>query len=185
MSTHRRVNGSRLLPVALIGFAALASACGASSNKQAATAPAAAVSGASVSAAVSASPAPVAVTASPAAASAPASSPAAAAAVQAQIANVAFPEMITVKPGTTVTWTNKDSFAHTVTADAGQTETFDSKSLDGGGTFSVTFAKAGTFSYHCNIHSSMHGKVVVSDTAGGVASPAATPAKSVDPGYKY
>jgi plastocyanin len=31
----------------------------------------------------------------------------------------------------------------------------------GGGTFSFTFTKAGTFTYHCNFHPSMHGTIVV------------------------
>ncbi len=185
MTTYRQFISSLLLPLGLLAAATLAAACGASNNKQATTAPAATVKAASVSAAVSASPAPVSVSASPATKAAPTSPQAAAITVQAQIVNVAFPDMIAVKPGTTVTWTNKDSFAHTVTTDSGQTETFDSKSLDGGGTFSVTFAKAGTFSYHCNIHNTMHGKIVVSDAAAGVVSPAATPAASDPPGYKY
>ena len=48
--------------------------------------------------------------------------------------------------------------AHTVTADDGS---FDSKSLASNATFSQTFAKAGTFAYHCAIHPGMKGTVTV------------------------
>jgi plastocyanin len=75
------------------------------------------------------------------------------------IADFAFtPGTITVKVGATVTWTNNDTAAHTVTADDG---TFDSKSLAPGATFSHLLDKAGTYSYHCAIHSSMTATVVV------------------------
>jgi predicted lipoprotein with Yx(FWY)xxD motif/plastocyanin len=75
-----------------------------------------------------------------------------------QIANFAFaPATLTVKVGTTVTWTNTDGATHTVTADNGS---FGGK-LASGSTFKETFAKAGTFAYHCAIHSSMTGTVTV------------------------
>jgi plastocyanin len=75
------------------------------------------------------------------------------------IANFAFaPASITVAPGQTVTWTNKDSTMHTVTEDKG---VWDSKKLAVGATFQNTFDQAGTFTYHCAIHLSMHGTVVV------------------------
>lgn len=75
------------------------------------------------------------------------------------IANFSFePATITVPVGTTVTWTNNDAANHTVTADDGS---FKSESLGSGATFSQTFATAGTFAYHCAIHSTMKGTVVV------------------------
>jgi len=75
------------------------------------------------------------------------------------IANFAFvPKSITVAPGETVTWTNKDSTTHTVTEDKGA---WDSKNLAVGATFQHKFDQAGTFSYHCAIHASMTGTVVV------------------------
>lgn len=75
------------------------------------------------------------------------------------IADFAFaPGTITVAPGTTVTWTNNDTAAHTVTADDGS---FDSKSLATGGSFSRLMDTAGTYSYHCAIHSSMTATVIV------------------------
>jgi plastocyanin len=68
------------------------------------------------------------------------------------------PGSITVAAGTTVTWTNQDSASHTVTADDGS---FDSKALATGATFSQTFPTAGSFTYHCAIHTSMTATVVV------------------------
>ena len=68
------------------------------------------------------------------------------------------PATISVSVGSTVTWTNADTTGHTVTADDGS---FDSKSLASNATFSQTFAKAGTFAYHCAIHPGMKGTVTV------------------------
>ena len=74
------------------------------------------------------------------------------------IDNFAFsPASVNVKVGQQVTWTNKQGVDHTVTADGGA---FD-QAMPSGATFSFTFTKAGTFPYHCNIHPSMHGTVVV------------------------
>jgi plastocyanin len=67
------------------------------------------------------------------------------------------PDAIKVKVGTAVTWTNT-GVTHTVTADKGL---FDSGMFKSGETFSFTFAKGGTFTYHCAIHSSMRGTVTV------------------------
>lgn len=75
------------------------------------------------------------------------------------IVNFSFqPATITIPVGTTVVWTNNDSTGHTVTADDGS---FDSKTIANGLTFSQTFATAGTFAYHCSIHSSMKATVTV------------------------
>ncbi|HEY5630361.1 MAG TPA: plastocyanin/azurin family copper-binding protein [Candidatus Limnocylindrales bacterium] len=92
----------------------------------------------------------------------PAAAPSAAAAgstgSSVQIANFAFaPADLKVKVGTTVIWTNTDGATHTVTADNGS---FGGK-LASGDTFKETFTKAGTYAYHCAIHSSMTGTVTV------------------------
>ena len=82
--------------------------------------------------------------------------------VNVDIADFAFsPDPLDVAVGTKVTWTNKDSFAHTATATGEADVAFDSKSLDSGNSYSYTFAKAGTFTYRCAIHNSMTGTVVV------------------------
>ncbi len=74
------------------------------------------------------------------------------------------PHSIAVQPGTTITWTNKQADDnHTVTSDTGA---FDSGVIKhSGGKFSMTFTTVGTFAYHCTIHSTMHGTVVVSTSA--------------------
>lgn len=75
------------------------------------------------------------------------------------IMNFAFsPLTLTVKTGTKVTWTNKDTVTHTVTDDKGA---FNSGLLTPGNSFSFTFTQAGTYSYHCNIHHSMMATIVV------------------------
>jgi len=75
------------------------------------------------------------------------------------ISNFAFsPASLTVPVGTAVTWTNKDSPTHTISA---KDSSFDSGSLATGATFSYTFSQKGTFEYSCKIHPSMNGKVVV------------------------
>jgi amicyanin len=88
------------------------------------------------------------------------STPASPATVSVEIANFAFfPAEIKIKQGTTVIWTNKDSAPHTITSDSGSE--ISSPSLSNGGTYSHTFSQAGTFDYHCSIHLSMKGKVIV------------------------
>lgn len=79
--------------------------------------------------------------------------------VAVSITNFAFdPATISIKTGGTVTWKNNDSVAHTVTSDAGS---FASQTLSPGASYSHTFSSAGTFPYHCAIHPSMHGTVIV------------------------
>jgi plastocyanin len=68
------------------------------------------------------------------------------------------PDVLKVKVGAKVTWTNDDTVAHTVTAD---TNLFVSGNLQPGGSFSFMFIRPGTYAYHCSIHPSMHGSVVV------------------------
>lgn len=79
------------------------------------------------------------------------------------IQNFAFsPHDITVKKGTTVTWTNKDSTTHTVTETDGQVGP-DSGNLVSGKSYSFTFNAIGTFHYHCSIHPEMLGTVKVTE----------------------
>jgi len=77
------------------------------------------------------------------------------------ISNYAFaPQAVTVAPGTTVTWTNRDGPTHgVISADNGAT--FKSPPLETGKSFSFTFTRPGTYPYRCLFHSSMTGTVVV------------------------
>lgn len=70
------------------------------------------------------------------------------------------PAVLTVPAGTTVTWTNQDSDAHTVTSDSSGGP-LNSKALNTGDTFSYTFTKTGTFKYLCTIHPFMTATVMV------------------------
>lgn len=75
------------------------------------------------------------------------------------IQNNAFtPSSITVAVNTTIKWTNKDGVSHTVTSNS---SLFESGTIVGSGTYSHQFTTAGTYPYHCSIHSSMTGTVIV------------------------
>ncbi len=67
------------------------------------------------------------------------------------------PSSITIKAGTTVTWTNQDKAPHTIVSDD---QTFNGNT-DSNGTFSYTFKKSGTYNYYCSIHPSMIGTIIV------------------------
>jgi plastocyanin len=87
----------------------------------------------------------------------------AAAANTVSIENFAFmPPDTTVKKGTTVTWTNNDSTAHTVTEMDGQPGP-NSGNLNPGAKYTFTFNQTGTFKYRCDIHTYMLGTVTVTE----------------------
>ena len=74
------------------------------------------------------------------------------------IADLAFnPASVTVAVGGVVTWANADGTDHTVTFNDGP----DCGRLAQGASVSRTFDAAGSFAYHCTIHPSMKGTVVV------------------------
>lgn len=77
--------------------------------------------------------------------------------------NTFSPATMTVTAGTTVTWTNKDSYNHTVTSGAPGTPDgkFDSGNIGANGTFSFKFDTKGTYAYYCKIHSMMIGTIIV------------------------
>lgn len=80
-------------------------------------------------------------------------------AVTIKIANFDFsPAITTVPAGTQVTWINDDDDAHDVIGDGGA---FRSTPLDTGDSYAFTFAKPGTYGYHCGLHPHMVGKIVV------------------------
>ncbi|PZR21526.1 MAG: hypothetical protein DI539_07915 [Flavobacterium psychrophilum] len=73
----------------------------------------------------------------------------------------------TIDQGDTVEWTWTDTLPHTVTSNAGGTETFNSGSITGNGqTFSHTFTSEGDTSYKCNVHPMMTGTITVNAVAG-------------------
>jgi plastocyanin len=86
-----------------------------------------------------------------------------------QIDQFAFlPQRITVKPGTTVTWTNDDDDSHTVASSA---KLFKSGPLDTGDKFSFTFTTPGTYAYFCSVHPQMTGAIVVEPASGAGPEP--------------
>lgn len=83
------------------------------------------------------------------------------------VANFSFtPAHARVGLGGKVTWTFPEMMNHTTTSDDGF---WNSGPRSGGATFARTFATAGTYRYHCSIHSFMHGRVLVPLTATGSA----------------
>lgn len=77
------------------------------------------------------------------------------------IENFSFSQKtISIKKGDTIVWINNDAMAHTVTGNNGGPA---SGNIATGGTYSFTFKTAGTFIYHCAIHPSMIGTVIVTD----------------------
>jgi plastocyanin len=69
------------------------------------------------------------------------------------------PNPVTVSRGTSVTWVNNDSIAHTATSN--DSTTFNSGTIAPGGRFSMTLQTAGTFPYRCTFHPNMVGTVTV------------------------
>src|SRR5258708_8069003 len=67
------------------------------------------------------------------------------------------PAELTVKVGTTVTWTNHDDIPHSIVS-AGK---FRSKTLDTDNSFSFTFTAAGDYKYFCSLHPHMTGTIKV------------------------
>jgi amicyanin len=69
------------------------------------------------------------------------------------------PPELKVRAGTAVTWTNRDDIPHGI---AWTDNAFDkSKALDTDDSYSLTFAKPGTYQYFCYIHPHMTGTIVV------------------------
>ncbi|HEY4402745.1 MAG TPA: cupredoxin domain-containing protein [Acidimicrobiia bacterium] len=71
------------------------------------------------------------------------------------IKNFSFsPKPITVKTGSTITVINDDNTTHTLTAN---NRAFDTGDVGGGQEGRITVNRAGTFAYHCTIHTFMTG----------------------------
>ena len=82
-------------------------------------------------------------------------------AIAVTIDNFAFvPATISIKPGTVVTWTNRDDIPHVVLVTVPKIR---SKVMDTGESFSQRFDTAGSFEYFCALHPHMKGKVIVKE----------------------
>jgi len=74
-------------------------------------------------------------------------------------ANSFSPSPDTVTVGQTVAWKNMDSITHTATADGAS---FNTGNIGAGATSAaITMGTQGSFPYHCSIHGSMTGELVV------------------------
>jgi plastocyanin len=80
--------------------------------------------------------------------------------VTVEIRNSSYqPNPVTVKVGSQVNWHNSDNIDHTATSDTGMFDNFvNAMSAHGA---PVTMSTAGTFAYHCTIHSNMRATIVV------------------------
>jgi len=68
------------------------------------------------------------------------------------------PPVLTIKPGSKVTFINHDDIPHSIVDASGK---FKSKVLDTDESFSMTFATVGDVSYFCGLHPHMKGSIVV------------------------
>jgi len=128
------MNTRRLIPVSLTALGLLLVSCSAATN-----------------------PAPTQTPLAPVPSPTPA--PGSTGTVDITIQNFAFnPTSITIKAGTTVRWMNQDSATHSVTSDTG---VWDSGGIAQGASYTRVFDTVGTFAYHCGIHPSMKGTIIV------------------------
>ena len=76
------------------------------------------------------------------------------------IINFTFnPGVISINRGDTIIWTNNDSVPHQIKGD--NLSNLGGQVMSNGQTYSYTFNDTGTFAYHCNIHPSMTGSIIV------------------------
>ena len=74
------------------------------------------------------------------------------------------PQTLTVKAGTTVTWTNRDDIPHGIASD--NNAFAKSKALDTDDSYSFTFTTPGTYKYFCYVHPHMTGTILVQSNNG-------------------
>ena len=72
------------------------------------------------------------------------------------LSNKFIPNLSAAKIGIKVTWFNEDSKAHTVTG-----EGWGGSEIAPGKAYSKTFDTAGDYKYHCSLHPSMTGEIIV------------------------
>ena len=79
--------------------------------------------------------------------------------VTVNIQNFAYsPNPVTIKVGQQVNWLNRDNVDHTATIDGMFDNFVNAMSAHGA---PVTMSTAGSFEYHCRLHSNMKGTIVV------------------------
>ena len=142
--------------VALLAAGGLAAGCGAATQP---TAPPASSTAAATSAASDSMPGMTGMSAPQGSDTAQQGAPVATNAIA--IKNFAFaPDTVTVKVGSTITWTNSDQEPHTVTS-KDNNGPLRSPTMNSGATYSYTFTTPGKYEYLCTIHPFMVATVVV------------------------
>jgi plastocyanin len=68
------------------------------------------------------------------------------------------PQTIEAQVGDVIVWSNRDPFPHTVDA---QDRSFASGEIPPGGEWRLHAARTGIFEYHCALHPTMHGTLLV------------------------
>jgi plastocyanin len=87
--------------------------------------------------------------------------PVAAKSAEIVIANFKFvPQTLTVAPGTSVTWDNRDEEPHNI-VNVDQPRRFRSQAIDGGEKYTFVFDQPGIYKYICAVHPHMEGTVIV------------------------
>lgn len=87
--------------------------------------------------------------------------------VTVSLRNTSFnPQNLRVSAGTKVTWINEDNIVHTVNTDSHPAHTYylsqNSRNLNQGDKYSVTFERPGIYPYHCTPHAEiMTGSILV------------------------
>jgi plastocyanin len=71
------------------------------------------------------------------------------------------PAATTIKKGTAVTWTNKDTGNHAIAQDDQNGQAFHSPELKSGESYTYTFSTAGTYSYKDVINPALTGTITV------------------------
>ncbi len=70
--------------------------------------------------------------------------------------NIFLPNKNALQQGAKVTWYNEDTKSHTVTG-----EGWGSAELAPGKAYTKTFDLPGTYAYHCSLHPSMKGEIII------------------------
>ncbi len=144
---------------ALIALIALAVAgCGSSSSSSTSTS--ASTTAATTSAATSAG---LKANTTPKFASPPANAPVRSGIVEIAYRNIAIaPDVVRVRVGSTIRWTNFDSITHNVISQGAGPQKFASKEFGEKGTFEIKVQKPGVIHYECTFHpTSMNGTIEV------------------------
>jgi len=80
--------------------------------------------------------------------------------VNATVGDFTWASPVTAKVGDVITWTNSDTAPHRVGLDDGSCE-MSGNIAGSGGKASLVFTVAGTYPFHCTIHSSMKGTITI------------------------